>query len=661
MRRRRQEENWHSMPARAYHLHEWTLQLKTSGNPFAPAENDVVAEVRLPDGKSIRQPAFWDGDSVWKVRLTPLRSGRLRWRILRNGQPVEVQAEVALKLISPQAIQGFVRRHPRLPHFVTDRGKVFFPIGQNVGWRSPGVDYPDTFAQMGQEGMNWARVWLCHWDGKNPDWVMGRRMEIGWLDMEVVRRLEEIVNLAEKHGIFIQLVLQHHGQYSSTTNPNWQENPWNERNGGFLASAEQFFTHPRAMELTRDRYRYFVARWGYSPHILAWELFNEVEWTDAASGGKWDTIAQWHRQMAGFLRFLDVHKHLVTTSSAMHVASLWTDMDCYQPHYYVPDIAGTLLEMHPHQWSKPIFIGEWGGANPRQWGDENVLRQGLWVGVMRGLAGGAQWWSWEVTEERKWYSRWGSLTRFLRVAGFPTDRVWQPISALLLSDARAAYRFSPGGGWESTQKYRFVVPNDGSPVEGLSKLSRFVQGESHRTMFQQPVVLEVNYPADGTCTVLVGTVARSGAAMTVKLDGRTVIEETFPPAQRDTGLNREFTFAVPAGKHTISIFNPGVDWFTLDSVTLSPYAPPSRVAACGDGQNAMWYLWREQPNEALMTLRLSDIKPGRYRLVWWEPTAGKAMHNQLVTVKASTLEVAVPAHERDIAGCLFPAGRRVSL
>lgn len=661
MQKSTSEAGWQSANARAFHLHEWSFQLKPSGNPFSPVDNDIVVEVRLPTGETVRQPAFWDGDSTWKVRLTPVRSGRIQWRLLRNGDPLSVQAQVENKAISPQALQGFVRRHPRLKQFVTDTGKVFYPLGQNVAWRTQNTDYPVFFEQMSRANMNWARVWLCHWDGKNPDWVMNRPVEPGWLNMEVIRRLEEIVRLAERYGIFIQLTLQHHGQYSTRTNPNWAENPWNRQNGGFLESPEQFFTHPRAIELTRHKYRYFVARWGYSPHIMAWELFNEVEWTDASANSRWEVIAQWHQQMAQFLRSIDAHRHLITTSSAMYVPSLWQEMDYYQPHYYVPDIAGTLLAMHPDQWNKPIFVGEWGGANPQQWNDEDFLRQGLWVGVMRGLAGAAQWWSWETTESRKWYPYWGSLSQFLKTANYSTDRLWQALPARVLSDAQAPFRFSPGGGWEATRQYRFSVPTDGSPVEGLSHLSRFVQGESHRDMCREPVVLEVEFDRDGTCTLHVGTVARSGAALVVRLDNRTVVEERFPAAQRDTFVNRQISFPVPAGKHTISIFNPGPDWFTLDSVTLAPYAPPSKVAACGDGQSAMWYLWREQPMEAQITLKIPDIKQGRYRMVWWEPSSAKAIHTETIAVAQGGLDVKVPSHDRDIAGCLLPAGRRVSL
>lgn len=661
MQRLKPEDGWQSISARALHLHEWIFSLAPAGNPFSPADNDIVMEIRLPNGRTIRQPAFWDGDNTWKVRFTPVRSESVRWRLLRSGEPLTGKAQIQVKPISPQASRGFVRKDPRLPCFVTDDGKIFYPVGQNVAWRIQNADYPLFFQRMHQAGMNWARVWLCHWDAKNPDWSMEKRIEPGWLDLSIIHRVEEIIHLAERYGIFIQLTLQHHGQYSTHTNPNWAENPWNERNGGFLASPEQFFTHPRAIELTRHKYRYFVARWGYSPHLMAWELFNEVEWTDAAANGKWDVIARWHRDMARFLRSIDAHQHLITTSSAMHIPSLWAEMDYYQPHYYVPDIAGTLIGMKSTMWSKPIFIGEWGGANPRQWSDEAFLRQGLWVGVMRGLAGAAQWWSWDTTESRKWYTHWASLTQFLKIAGFPTTQVWQPLSAQVISDTRAPFRFSPSGGWQNTERYRFTVPADGTAVEGLSALSQFVQGESHREMCKEPIVFEVDFAQPGTCSVHIGTVARSGASITVALDDRTVVEERFPSAERDTFVNKEVVFAVPAGKHTISIYNPGTDWFTLDSVTLSPYAPPNKVVACGDGQNAMWYLWREQPIEAQITLKIPEVKPGKYRIVWWDPLKAGIAHTELVTVPQTGLQVKVPPHERDIAGCLLPPGRRVSL
>ena len=63
-----------------------------------------------------------------------------------------------------------------------------------------------------------------------------------------------MVEGAEKNDIYFQLVLQHHGQYSSASgykyshnvNPNWEQNPYNVKNGGFLKNPEDFFTDPQA-------------------------------------------------------------------------------------------------------------------------------------------------------------------------------------------------------------------------------------------------------------------------------------------------------------------------------------------------------------------------------------------------------------------------------
>ncbi len=41
-------------------------------------------------------------------------------------------------------------------------------------------------------------------------------------------------------------MLFHHGPYSTTTDSNWHEHPWNVANGGFLADPTDFFVDPEA-------------------------------------------------------------------------------------------------------------------------------------------------------------------------------------------------------------------------------------------------------------------------------------------------------------------------------------------------------------------------------------------------------------------------------
>ena len=144
-------------------------------------------------------------------------------------------------------------------------------------------------------------------------------------------------------------MLQHHGQYSSEERlqvfrqcqPQLGANPYNVKNGGFLQTPEDFFINSQARALTKRKLYYILARWGYSPNIMAYELFNEVEGTDAAKGKMWDDIALWHREMALFLRQYDGYRHLLTTSSAPAVPAdspIWETVDYFQAHAYPSDL-----------------------------------------------------------------------------------------------------------------------------------------------------------------------------------------------------------------------------------------------------------------------------------------------------------------------------------
>ena len=66
-----------------------------------------------------------------------------------------------------------------------------------------------------------------------------------------------------------QMVLQHHTQYSTAARADWDAHPWNLANGGWLKTPLDFFTDEQARAITRDKFRYIAARWGYSSSIMA--------------------------------------------------------------------------------------------------------------------------------------------------------------------------------------------------------------------------------------------------------------------------------------------------------------------------------------------------------------------------------------------------------
>ncbi|MCK7487534.1 MAG: glycoside hydrolase family 5 protein [Bacillus subtilis] len=168
---------------------------------------------------------------------------------------------------------------------------------------------------MGEVGANYARVWLAAW-GFSPFWddvynYDNRQSNLLGLD--------ETLESAAENGIYIQLTLLHHGMFSALVNPMWpnNSNTWYTSKYGanpyadILTNPAQFFTADVAKDAFQDMLQYIVARYGYSDHLMAWEIFNEVDWVEgyAAISG-----AAWHKQMAEFIQAVDPYDHLVTTS-----------------------------------------------------------------------------------------------------------------------------------------------------------------------------------------------------------------------------------------------------------------------------------------------------------------------------------------------------------
>lgn len=380
------------------------------GDPFDYEKVNVVVTLRKPDGGSIEVPAFFDGGTTWRMRYTPSAPGQYSVVNVKLNREIAREEKLEKKewTVGGEVEPGFVRTDKGdKSRFVFDNGGRYFPLGHNQGWRSKDFpDIPELFGKMKAAGENWSRVWMAHFDGKNLDWPNDSKSgKPGVIDLEAARRWDAIVEAAAKNGIYFQLCLQHHGQvssekghkYSNNNNANWESNPYNVKNGGFLQNPEDFFTNPQARALTRRKLRYILARWGYSPHILAWELFNEVEGTDAGNGKLWNDIAMWHREMTLFLRQHDGYQHLITTSAYPGLPldnPIWETVDYVQQHTYPTDVIGALLNLPTNggkRLEKPFFVGEFSASGLKD-ADGLALHNGLWASLTSGASGAAQYW-----------------------------------------------------------------------------------------------------------------------------------------------------------------------------------------------------------------------------------------------------------------------------
>ena len=633
-------------------------------DPFDYTATDVQVQV-LAGGQSYKIPAFFDGGTQWRARFTPL-SPFMRWgEIMLNGEKIKTARTVSgVGLILPATQKaafgkGFVRLDLNAPkRFVYDNGARYFPLGHNVAWTSKEVpDIPNILSKMSAHGENWARVWMNHWDGKNLDWP--RAGNLGDLNLEVAKKWDAIVQRAERNDIAIQMVFQHHGQYSTTTNPNWDDNPYNVKNGGFLEKPEEFFTDEQAKNLTKRKLRYAVARWGYSPSILAWELFNEVQFTDAAKAKMWPEIAAWHDEMAGFLRAQDPFHHLITTSSSGELTpEVWAKMDYVQEHSYPADLVVALGKPEGNDWAKPFFVGEFGPADLKD-STGKYLHEGLWASLMSGNSGAAQYWDWEAIEKHDLYQNFAGASQFLRASKLGEHNDLQPLQSVITTEARGELSFGPGGGWGEIKQFDYAIETGGAPA-GIETLPKYLQGDAHRNFNPHPLSFKVNFAQPGTFVVQLSQVAKAGAHLKLSV-GDQVVERDFAATENDTDLTGDdalISIAIPAGSQVVTLENSGADWVVVERFRLTDYAPALAARAVGNANFWAAWIYRNGNGDEAVTGKIvvTGLKPGNYRATWMNTLNGQILHSAPLQITAqTTAQLSTSPIEKDAAIFVAPA------
>ena len=655
---------------------EASFTLRVIGNPFDFEQNDVKVAVAAPDGKSVVVPAFFDGGDTWRVRHAPAAPGQYAVKgVTLNGRPVDVGGlkTPGFDVAAAAPGRGFVRLTDSKMNFVFDDGEPYYPVGYNLAWHHTGEPkmppLVESIRRMGEARVNWTRIWMNHWDAKNLDWIEQpneiAQPKLGELSLPVARHWDAILNAAADSGVYLQMVLQHHGQYSTGADANWQINPWNKANGGWLDDAAAFFTDAKARSLTKKKYRYILARYGAMPSVMAWELFNEVQFTD---GFKSDlpSVAAWHKEMADFLREHDPYSHLITTSSVVEVASLWPAMDYYQAHTYPPDLLAAIGTLDARKLDRAYFYGEIGASAS---GDDpsavrDTVHKILWGGLMSNASGVAQYWYWYLAEPGGALPQYAAAQKFLDLSGLRGRYDLKPVEAVADTGRRGPLRFGPGIDWAPSLTTQFDVKPSGL-VEGLGGMSAFLQGDGNRDLFPQ-ASFAVDMPSDGTFAVRFDQLSPAGAKVEVSVDGRpTSAVALDPPAnggdakagqQSPSQIRVSIEVPLTAGKHAVLLRNGGKDWVHISAISLTDYAPEVAVLAKGDDAVTVLWAYRRTPaGDAAEPLKATLTVPGRkagerYEVTWVDTATGEATGTATAEAGADgVLSLQAPPIRHDLA------------
>ncbi|WP_415813891.1 DUF5060 domain-containing protein, partial [Deinococcus marmoris] len=418
------------------------FSLSTDGtftNPYDPAQADLNVRFTSPTGKTMTVPAFWSqdfdratlqpqGKAGWRVRFTPTSAGK--WTASAAfARPSLRSAPLAFNVAASDS-PGFVRLDKQNPrYFAYDDGKAqqfYFPIGLNIGWASGQgaavlADYERWLTRLSSNGGNLARVWMAAWSF-GLEWkdtglgdYSGRQKQ-AWL-------LDQVFALARGRGVNIELVLINHGQFSTTVNAEWQDNPYNAANGGPLKSPDEFVTNVQAKDLFKRRLRYIAARYAAQPNLFAWEWWNEVNWTPISDSD----LFPWIREMTAALNTWDPYGHLISSSySTGGTSDLWKlpQIDFSQQHDYGGrdplmwgrNSVSAFTDTAPN---KPVLLAEVGysgGGNEAPLVRDSIhFHNTIWAAPFVGYAGSGMYWWWDtfVDPQNQW-PQYRGLADFLR-------------------------------------------------------------------------------------------------------------------------------------------------------------------------------------------------------------------------------------------------------
>ena len=591
---------------RLYQKFELTFTLSQSyENPFDPDVIDITISFVEPDGGEVKIPAFFykDYDYIggryvngrnpsWKARFASSKTGEYkvgRITIIDSSGRTEIEPQINFTC-NESAAKGIIRTDRRDSFYLRYAdGRPYLPIGHNVCWLPGGFgDWENYFNSMGAVGENWTRIWMTHfYQGQLLEWSSkhssGYFDGVGRLSLQMGCKIDRMIELAEENGIAIQLVLQHHGQFSTTTNSNWSQNPYNIANaaadGGFLEKPDDFFTDSEAIRLTKYKYRYIVARWGYSSSILAWELWNEVQYTDGWQNNR-TSVVTWHEEMADYLASIDPFDHIITTSSdSSGFEDIWSlgNMDMIQVHHYGHETIGFFKNAASRlsDYGKPVIMGEFGAGRTgnidvpesdyddldepykTQMMQALPLHNGIWSAF--GLKSGANLWWWDsYIEKLDLYEQFRALAFYAQ----GEDPAAHSLSKANL-DTTGLPKWvlvSPGLSdfWAVSTQTEFDVEADGT-VAGVENLSAWLHGLS-KSDYRSDPIFNIDLIDGDVLKIHVQEVSGWGKnSLSVSVDSHQVFSSSYPNS------SGSFTIEIPlpSGRHAVQIRNTGQDWFQI--------------------------------------------------------------------------------------------------
>jgi len=707
-----------------YDLLELSVKLSAVyDNPYDPDEIEVLGRFTTPSQGEIVIPGFFyqgyerkfekgkeilnmQGNPIWKIRFTPTEPGVYRYSIeVREKGKSIISKKKRFKAV-PSDNPGFIKVAKDSIYYMSfDSGKPYFAIGESIAWvrrrmQTYGYDY--YFSKLSDHGCNYSRIWLVEWnlalEWTDYDKTKGKVHGLGRYSSDNSWRLDYILELAKEKGLYLLLTLDTYGSIMAEKGfwreGRWDVNPYNVKNGGPCEKPEDFWTNEEAKRLYKRRLRYILSRWGCSPNILAFELWNEV-----------NAPKQWVEEMARFIKENDPYQHMVTTSvgypfnekHTYDASRLWNlkEIDYTQSHLYgsggnIRDMANVISNnciVMVDRYKKPHIVAEFGidfGADDMRYdrkGKGIQIHNALWASTMSKSFGTPMTHWKEYIDKKNLYHEFTPLFEFVKNIDWLNSR-WDitAIENLQSLSAEKAYHdfvVACEGDWGEKGGEDITITRGGE-IQGT--INQFIHGMSKEGELRITPVFHVNYPNDGKYILDVHSVAQ-GADISVYLDGKLIWNHVFAAGpgegewqssklQKEYNVyiakyNKKYAIDIPKGKHDIRIENTGIDWLRLKTITLTDYRDTSvpfvRVLGLSKNDEALLWVQNKEStwysaykNKEIQPIKdisfeITGLSDGHYTIEWWDTRHGTIINTEAALCQKGVLPIYISEIQTDIA------------
>lgn len=697
-----------------YELFEVSIQIdKEVKNVYDKSEMEIVTEITSPDNELKKIDAFYfqeyektivngketltkKGNPCWKVRYTPTKTGRHSFTVNFKYKGKSYSSTKEYFDVSASPNKGFVRKGNR-NYMQFDTKAPYFANGISVAWVDKFntiAEYDYYFKKLKENGCNYSRIWLTEWN-MPIEWstnglATGDVNGVGWYSQENSWKLDQVIDLARKNGLYLMITL---GTYSDllTTKGDWNEdkwhsNPYNIANGGMCEAPDDFFTNKKAISSYKKKLSYILSRWGYSTNIFAFELWNE-----------YSSPIAWTKEISDYIKQIDPNSHLITTSLGFRKEDQNKDKDSIrwnlpnidytQSHLYgkgdvqnFTTIISQQNQMMVEKYHKPHLMAEFGidylnsdkKYDPSGNGIE--IHNAAWTCIMTQSFGIA------MTHWKEYVDTFNIYTHFKAISNFVEDIDWnannfKEINTELrqTNDPYTTLFLASEGEWgEKTTKPIMLKP-DGILT---GKINRYIYGECSKTKsyYFTPEFL-VDYPVKGNFILHIGQVSQR-VPLAVFIDGKKVWEHQFfvqgvngewksnhfdPITKWYTAtFDKDYSIPIPKGAHTIRIENSGIDWIELKGISLENYQPKIEIFGLKGEKETICWVHNKESNWsnigkktiepiANVQFTIHDLDDGQYQIQFWNTTSGTIVNKEIKQTINGSLKLSINQLTNDIA------------